>query len=217
MRTSLQEDFYHDAGHGGKPATPVAFFLDRGPALINHGTMRALHAALLLGLLLLPGPALAQVYRWEDEQGTIHYTNPSMSPPPSDQAPSASPQGITRISFIPGSQILVSATINGAGPVTLILDTGSDRTVVAPSALWRLGVPTGNTPRAEIKGVTGTSPVDLVWVTSVEVGDAAVGPLLIIAHDADLRQADGLLGRDFLVNFTVTIDPKEGVVTLTPN
>jgi hypothetical protein len=44
-----------------------------------------------------------------------------------------------------------------------------------------------------------------------------VGPLLIIAHDADFDEADGLLGRDFSGNFSVTIDPKKQVVTLQPN
>jgi len=41
-------------------------------------------------------------------------------------------------------------------------------------------------------------------------------PLIIIAHDADLKQADGLLGRDFLDQFKVTIDSNERVVTLAP-
>jgi hypothetical protein len=37
-----------------------------------------------------------------------------------------------------------------------------------------------------------------------------------MAHDAALQNADGLLGRDFLDRFTVTIDSKAGVVTLAP-
>ena len=61
------------------------------------------------------------------------------------------------------------------------------------------------------------SRADAIWVNSVEVGDVKVGPLLIIAHDAKVKGADGLLGRDFLANFDVRIDSKEGVVTLTPN
>jgi len=51
-------------------------------------------------------------------------------------------------------------------------------------------------------------------VSSLEVGNATAGPLPIVAHDADLRQADGLLGRDFLALFTVTIDANAGVVTV---
>jgi len=56
-----------------------------------------------------------------------------------------------------------------------------------------------------------------VWVNSVEVDEAKMGPLLVIAHEADLKGAEGLLGRDFLANFNVTIDSKEGVVTLAPH
>ena len=43
-----------------------------------------------------------------------------------------------------------------------------------------------------------------------------MGPLVLVAHDAGLPQADRLLGRDFLGLFTVTIDARAGVVTLAP-
>ena len=189
----------------------------------------ALVALLAVLIMLLPGRAGAQMFQWEDEQGTVHYTNELQSVPEpfrsrarfipaSPMAPPAvaPAQGITRIPFTPGSPILVSATINGAGPVTLILDTGADRTMLTPMALRRLGISTANAPRAEIRGVTGTAQGELVQVASVEVGDARAGPLLILAHDADLKQAEGLLGRDFLEQFTVTIDANERVVTLAP-
>lgn len=39
-------------------------------------------AALLLGLALYAGPALAQVYTWVDKDGTVHY---SAEPPPAGQ------------------------------------------------------------------------------------------------------------------------------------
>jgi predicted aspartyl protease len=113
--------------------------------------------------------------------------------------------------------VLVSVRINDSGPITLILDTGADRTMVAPSALSRLGISFDNALRGVVRGVTGASDAEAVWVNSVEIGGAKVGPLLIIAHDADLRGADGLLGRDFLANFNVTIDAKERIVTLVPN
>jgi len=187
--------------------------------------------------LLLPALALAQMYRWEDPRGTLHYTNTPESIPDSfrsetDPLPTASllpatvepvapatiarSMAITRIPYASGDPIFVTATISGTGPLTLILDTGADRTMVAPQALWRLGISTANAPRAEIRGVTGAVQGDVVQVASLEVGDAKVGPLRIIAHDADLKKADGLLGRDFLEHFTVTIDSRELVVTLVP-
>ena len=52
---------------------------------------------------------------------------------------------------------------------------------------------------------------------SLQVGGARVGPLQVSSHDAQLgRDAQGLLGRDFLNHFRVTIDNTKGIVELTP-
>jgi hypothetical protein len=197
--------------------------------------MRSWMSAFIAIFVLIPGLAFAEIYYWVDDQGNQHFTTNSESiperyradvsplpyskgpPVPPEVQPAPSSKGSTRIPFSTGSPVLVSARINGAGPITLIFDTGADRTLVAPSALSRLGISVENAPRALIQGVTGMNYGDAVWVDSVEVGDARVGPLLIIAYDAALKGADGLLGRDFLSNFNVTIDSKEQVVTLVPN
>jgi len=197
--------------------------------------MRPWTISLILICMLLPALALGDIYYWVDDQGTQYYTTrlesipepyrskaialplPTSPPVPPEITPRSSPKGVAKISFTPGSPVLVSAKINGGGPITLILDTGADRTMVAPSALSRLGISTENALRGVIRGVTGASYAEAVWVNSVEVEEARVGPLLIIVHEADLRGADGLLGRDFLANFNVTIDSKEQVVTLAPN
>jgi hypothetical protein len=191
--------------------------------------------AFILIFMLLPAQALGDIYYWMDDQGTQHYTTrlegipepyrskaiplplPTSPPVPPEVTPRSSPKGVTKISFTPGSPVLVSAKINGSGPITLILDTGADRTMVAPSALSRLGISFENALRGVVRGITGASDAEAVWVNSVEIEEAKVGPLLIIAHDADLKGSDGLLGRDFLANFNVTIDAKEGIVTLAPN
>jgi hypothetical protein len=192
-------------------------------------------ASILICYLLLSKVALADIYYWVDNEGTQYYTTriesipepyrskaqqlslPSSPPVPPELTPNPPQKSFMKISFKPGSPILVSTKINGAGPITLILDTGSDRTLVAPSALSNLGISIENRIKGILKGVTGMSYADAIWVNSVEVGDVKVGPLLIIAHDVKLKEADGLLGRDFLANFDVRIDSKEGVVTLTPN
>ena len=88
--------------------------------------------------------------------------------------------------------------------------------MVSPAALARLGIATPGTARTRLRGVTGSSAADLVRVDSVAVGDPVVGLLVLVAHDAGLPQADGLLGRDFLGAFTVTIDARAGCVTLAP-
>ena len=199
--------------------------------------MRAGAVASLGVVLLFPALSVAQIYRWQDDRGIVNYTNtlervpesyrsqlgplpPASASParPDEIAPSpvAPTVAIARIPYTPGAPILVSASIGGSGPLTLILDTGADRTLVAPQALSRLGISTADAPRAEIRSVTGSAQGQVVQVASLEVGEAKVGPLRIIAHDAELKTADGLLGRDFLKHFTVTIDAKERLVTLVP-
>ncbi len=192
--------------------------------------------SLLIFLAALAGPvtAQAQVFRWADDQGRVHYSEgldsvperyraaamplllPATPSAPAPRKPGGPPQGVTQIPFKPGSPILVSAKINGGGPATLMLDTGASRTLVSPLALWRMGISTWFAPRGEIRGATGTTMVDIVRVESVEVGDARVGPMMVIAHDIDFKEVDGLLGRDFLDNFNVNIDTAAGVVTLSP-
>jgi hypothetical protein len=176
----------------------------------------------------------AQVYHWVDDQGVVHYTtgiesvperyrdaaralggSPVETPLPEGTAPA--PAGTTTIPFVAGRPIVVAAQINGAGPFRLVLDTGADRTMVAPAALARLGISTPSTHSAEVRGVTGATQADVLLVESLEVGNARVGPLAIVAHDADLPEADGLLGRDFLSLFSVAIDPRASTVTLEPN
>ena len=68
-----------------------------------------------------------------------------------------------------------------------------------------------------MRGVTGVTRADVLWIESLDVNGARAGPLAIVAHDAEPSPADGLLGRDFLSLFSVTIDARESVVTLAPN
>ena len=197
-------------------------------------------AVLALGILLgAAGPASAQIYRWTDERGEVRFSQGIQSVPPqfrggavavgaansptppapsASEAPSdAAPTGVARIQFTPGRPILVSARINGGGNTQLILDTGAQATVISPSALAALGVSYRNAARGAIRGVTGETSVLAVRVESIEVEGARVGPLMVVSHDAGLGTGtDGLLGRDFLDQFVVTIDSNSRIVTLTP-
>jgi hypothetical protein len=206
------------------------------------GLERALWAGLVLGGVLCgaAAPTSAQIYRWTDERGDVRYSQginsvppqarggavmmstpsqPAPSAPTNPETPAASgaPAGAARIPFTPGRPIMVNARINGGGSTQLILDTGAQGTVISPTALAALGVSYRNAARGAIRGVTGETNVLAVRVESIEVEGARVGPLMVISHDAGLGSGtDGLLGRDFLDNFVVTIDSASRFVTLTP-
>ena len=200
---------------------------------------RAVFPAVILTLAVLglgPATAWAQMYRWTDERGGIHYSQGIYSVPerfrskaqllafperPAGPVESALPAGgeasrVTRISFTPGKPIMVSAKINGEGSAQLMLDTGASVTVINPRVLAGMGIGSREAVRGSVRGATGTADVLFVPVQSIEVGGARSGPLRVAAHDVDLGQGDGLLGRDFLDQFEVNIDSMAGVVTISP-
>jgi len=200
---------------------------------------RLLAAALLFvpALAGSAGLAWAQMYRWTDDGGGVHYSQgldsvptrhrngaqllayPELPvPAPSTGAPpdAAAPK-VTRIPFTPGNPIMVSARINGGGSAQLMLDTGASVTVINPRILAGLGISNREALRGSVRGVAGSANVLFVPLQSIEVGSAKSGPLHVASHDIDFGGlSDGLLGRDFLDQFTVNIDSTAGCVTLSP-
>jgi len=177
----------------------------------------------------------AQIYRWTDDRGELHITEGLDSVPPrfrsgaavlghpappaaagagTAAAPVPDPSVLVRIPFVPGTPIVVSARVNGGRSVQLVLDTGADRTMISPLALSALGVEMRPLARGSLRGVTGSADVDLVRLESLEVGEAKVSPMAVVAHDANLTRGEGLLGRDFLDRFTVNIDTRAREVVL---
>jgi clan AA aspartic protease (TIGR02281 family) len=194
---------------------------------------------LVLGVLAgvtAPSLAEAQIYRYTDERGTNHYVDGLAAVPdryrataqpltlrnapvtPSAELAVRSPEtGETTISFTPGQRILTDARINDSASVRLLVDTGADRTVISPRALVAAGISlTRGSVAQQIQGATGTADARRVVVESIAVGRARVGRMVVFAHDINQTGFDGLLGRDFLEQFTVNIDPARGVVTLRP-
>ena len=199
-----------------------------------------------LALLLVAGglaatPALAELYKWADAEGVVYYTSDLASIPPAFRdaatlintpqarpAPPATSEP-TALRVTPGAPITAEARLNGV-PLTLIVDTGADRTVIAPEVLERagLGRETGRT--VHVIGITGVSTATLVTIPILDVAGARIGPLVVIAHTLPptLRAprvegsgedatggVDGLLGRDVLDAFTLSVDTASGRATLT--
>lgn len=172
-------------------------------------------------------PAAAQVYQWTDSAGVSHYTtNPDSIPDeflpdvriidasrPPGEAPAA-PAGST-IPLTSGSPIMVAALLNGVA-LTLMLDTGADRTMLAPAALARAGVETATGRRVRVIGVSGESEGREVTLPRLDIAGARLGPVAVVAHDVPAAGIDGLLGRDLLDAFTLTVDTAGGRAVLVP-
>jgi predicted aspartyl protease len=201
---------------------------------------RAVVLALSLSALLgaLATPSHAQIFRYVDEQGQSHYVdrlenvperfrgaalpiglqNAPVSATSSATAGTLKPAAAAVIKYTPGQRIMVDVKINGGFSTRLLLDTGADRTMISPRALQAAGVSI-NRPVAtgRITGATGTDRIDYVVVDSLEVGEARVGKMPVGSYElAGSDAGDGLLGRDFLEQFKVTMDAAAGEVHLAP-
>ncbi|MGH7277072.1 MAG: retropepsin-like aspartic protease [Candidatus Rokuibacteriota bacterium] len=198
--------------------------------------------AVILAVLLAPAAAAAALYRWTDAEGVVHYTTELQAIPPAHRAsaveiehpqprtgdggaqpdparaqtdaPSGIPGATQVIEFAPGGPIVVPANLNGV-PITLLVDTGADRTVISPAAMARAGFDVRG-EAVHITGVTGTAAATLASVPLLDVAGARVGPLAVVVHDSGLQGADGLLGRDVLDAFTLTVDAAAGRALLAP-
>lgn len=205
-------------------------------ARMSRRTSLALAVALVM---LAAAPATAQIYRWVDDHGNSHYADGLMNvpevfrsratplglrnepaPPPGTLGRAAAPTvaaGGATLRYTPGQRIMVDVRLNGRISARLLLDTGADRTLINPSSLTAAGAQLQRAiARGEIRGVTGTDQVLYVVLDSLEVGEARVERLPVMAYEMGSREADGLLGRDFLDRFNLSIDATRGVVTLSP-
>jgi predicted aspartyl protease len=178
--------------------------------------------------------AQAQFYRYVDERGVPHYVEglhavPERyraaavplslrnSPAPSPSPSAAAAHTATIIRYTPGQPIVVDVRLNGSATARLLLDTGADRTLISPRALAAAGVSlTRVIAQGQMTGVTGSDRVQYVLLESLEVGQARVTRLPVAAYEMPQAQTDGLLGRDFLDQFSVNIDAARGEVTLRP-
>jgi len=199
------------------------------------GMLQARFWPIVLAGCLFASPASAELYRWTDAEGTQHYTSDLNAIPPNfrDSAtplsapqprsePAPDPSSATSLQMSPGAPITIEARLNGA-PLTLIVDTGADRTLISPEALARAGLTSEPASPIEVVGVTGVASATLVTLPLLDVAGARIGPLPVIVHTLPARSRggatsgaiDGLLGRDVLNGVTLCVDTASGRATLT--
>jgi predicted aspartyl protease len=181
-------------------------------------------------LTLAPAtPASAELYRWTDGDGVVHYTTDlasipeayradasALEHPKARGAPPSEPEarGLV-VPFAAGGPIIVPGLLNGV-TLSLLVDTGADRTLLSPSALARAGFGGQDGSPIQILGVTGSGAATLVTVPRLDIAGARLGPLRVVVHPAPADGVDGLLGRDVLDAFTLTVDAASGRATLVP-
>jgi len=108
-----------------------------------------------------------------------------------------------------GYLIVVQTMVNGTGPYSFLLDTGTTRTVIDPDLALQLRAPAIGA--ASITTVLHVRQDKLVQLENLEMGEASVSSLAAVV-DKLARQKllapgiRGVLGEDFLSRFDILID-----------
>jgi len=117
-----------------------------------------------------------------------------------------------------GKQFIVKALINNREPVRLMIDTGASLTILTPDVIQNLGID-NEEPESYVSFSTANGVVkgpirviDKIGMQSIEVSDLSIGVLPLFAN----RRVDGLLGMNFLSQFSFFLDQKNQVLVLSP-
>jgi predicted aspartyl protease len=122
------------------------------------------------------------------------------------------------LSIRPSGAVLVPVAVDGHGPFTFLLDTGSSHTAIGSELAERLALPA--VAKTRVLTPAGAQTALVVRAQRMEVGGSSVEGLMpSVVSFARLRErergVDGVLGQDFLSLFDYTIDYRRKRLTWT--
>ena len=220
----------------------------RGTHIMEMESKRIKVRHILIVLLLwtaLSSPANAEMYKWVDEQGTVHFTDDASKIPEKYRPdaelrkipkPMSSPEmtevkeksvstpslknskseGI-EVDLLRRHELLLSEVVlNGKVKRYFIVDTGASFTLINGETAKELGFTINeSTPFIPVSTVSSIILVPLVTLKSVQVGGAEAGNVDALIYTMPSGQ-EGLLGNSYLNRFKVVLDSIRGKMTLFP-
>lgn len=186
--------------------------------------------SLLISLVLLPLGGAAEVYKWVDESGTVHFSQDRNTLPKEAGRPGPASHPVEVFEFeghdqdaqppAEGSYTIymraagagnhiVHVQLNGRVTVPMLLDTGASDVVITRDTARRLGLdgPAGTQSYATANGVVTQRVITL---REVALGGATAQ--MVRGSISDTMQI-GLLGTSFLKHFEYSIKGTELVLT----
>lgn len=213
-------------------------------ALNENEKMRCVILSLLMGIVLA-FPGYAEVYKWVDEKGTVHFADdlsripekyrpdakvqtppreiPGIPIPESPERPTtpltlgtSDPEGVEVPLSRRGGVFVTEVTLNGKAKRHFVVDTGASDTVISQEMARELDLPIDDDHTPFVVRVTAS---DVIFVPLVTLKSVRVGNAEVEGVEATVQtmpSGDGLLGQSFLSRFRVVLDAADGKMTLFP-
>lgn len=179
-------------------------------------------------MLFQPGPLpAAEIYRWTDGRGVVHFANNLRDVPEgfrstatlfkTDSRPAPPPPDNASVQFQKkGELMVVPATLNGKAAARFVVDTGATYTTISQATAKELAIDLGDNPTTlTFHTAGGTVQAPLASIRSLEVGGLEITNLTVAVHDIFPDPGiSGLLGLNFLSQFRVGIDSQNSLLNL---
>ena len=189
---------------------------------------------IFLALSVFPSlSAAADILRWVDEKGIVHFTDnvhniperyrgnatriKAVEPPRRAEPAKAEPDKASVSRQRRGQVAVVQAILNSKASASLIVDTGASYTMISRAVAKELEIEVEgkNLPTIPFQTANGVISAPVVTLESIEVGGMQVKDLTAAVYDTfPDAGVSGLLGLNFLSHFRMDIDSKNGLLHL---
>lgn len=147
------------------------------------------------------------------------FRDPSSGPlapavPPADEPTPLERRTLLETAFDQARRLSVPVFLNGRGPFEFVVDTGSNRSVVASEVAEACRLPDAG--QAVVHGILSAEPAALVEVRRMRVGQVLSADLKLPKVLRSRVGADGILGLDMLRNRRIVLGFQEQTFEITP-
>ncbi len=174
-------------------------------------------------LLLLTGTVQAEIYKWVDASGKVHFTDKPVHG--SEQQNSGSISTISNPEFNlrknsmqmkyteQSGNMYVQGRVNGIA-MQFMVDTGASYVSIPPDIAKQAQINTDGAQQVMLQTANGKIEAPLIRASNIEAGGVKQRNILSVIHRFSPDGKTGLLGMSFLSNFHITIDQGRKLILL---
>lgn len=113
-----------------------------------------------------------------------------------------------------GGGWIVEAVVNDTGRGRFLVDTGASITAISPELADSLGIVPGRPPVViKLQTMSGETKAPVVGIATLRVGSIEARDVHAVIHDMP-EGLDGILGNTFLGRYSVTLNARQGLLTV---
>jgi clan AA aspartic protease (TIGR02281 family) len=104
--------------------------------------------------------------------------------------------------------------VNDAVRARFLIDTGASITAIGPELADRLGIKPGRPPLVvTLQTISGETKAPVVSISSLRIAELEARDVAAVVHEMPAG-LDGILGNTFLARYSVTLNARQGVLTV---